>query len=460
MKKLMNLSKLAIAALITTGLFVACSEEISENTVDTQYAAQTGNLGNAGQAVDLGLPSGTLWANKNVGASSETDNGILFIWGDVTGQKIFAENEATYTDVVGATSFDELFNEFSDVEGNGVFCDTTMMTQISQPKLIGTEDMTPRQKKDEILKYLQGKLDEFKGSAKGALVEATLINDGWTVLMNPNGDGYIERIPNLWSYFGYDKLEKEEQEARKTDFPPNGISVEDSLNYYDSYRFDKVTSVTIDDIKETPISFKISSKVNHNDNNYAKVVDLVGGEVRRDYTGGTFGNSIKDIQGRNPNDEDDKKKIENYTIIPAYDISANANYDAATANWGNGWRMPTTLELAELYLYCKWEFTGTGYKVTGPNENSIFLPAAGYRYGEKLYGNGNSGYYASGEIIGTYTYPSMKAQSEGSKGDFGSKDNMPSVLIFQHGQYNTINLYNNMSASYGFSIRPVARLLK
>ena len=78
MKKLMNLSKLAIAALITSGLFVACSEEISENTVDTQYAAQTGNLGNAGQAVDLGLPSGTLWANKNVGASSETDNGILF----------------------------------------------------------------------------------------------------------------------------------------------------------------------------------------------------------------------------------------------------------------------------------------------------------------------------------------------------------------------------------------------
>ena len=75
----MNLSKLAIAALITSGLFVACSEEISENTVDTQYAAQTGNLGNAGQAVDLGLPSGTLWANKNVGASSETDNGLLFI---------------------------------------------------------------------------------------------------------------------------------------------------------------------------------------------------------------------------------------------------------------------------------------------------------------------------------------------------------------------------------------------
>ena len=88
MKKFMNLSKLAIAALVTSGLFVACSEEISENTVDTQYTAKTGNIGNAGQAVDLGLKSGTLWANMNIGASSESDPGILFIWGDITGKRL------------------------------------------------------------------------------------------------------------------------------------------------------------------------------------------------------------------------------------------------------------------------------------------------------------------------------------------------------------------------------------
>jgi hypothetical protein len=37
---------------------------------------------------------------------------------------------------------------------------------------------------------------------------------------------------------------------------------------------------------------------------------------------------------------------------------------------------------------------------------------------------------------------------------------MPSVLMFQQGQYNSVGVYNNMSASYGFSIRPVATLLK
>ena len=65
------------------------------------------------------------------------------------------------------------------------------------------------------------------------------------------------------------------------------------------------------------------------------------------------------------------------------DISGNAQYDAATANWGGSWRMPTKAELEELENRCTWEWTTQngvkGYRVTGPNGNSIFLPAAGYR---------------------------------------------------------------------------------
>lgn len=36
-------------------------------------------------AVDLGLPSGTLWANMNVGATSVQDNGLYFAWGETVG---------------------------------------------------------------------------------------------------------------------------------------------------------------------------------------------------------------------------------------------------------------------------------------------------------------------------------------------------------------------------------------
>ena len=66
------------------------------------------------------------------------------------------------------------------------------------------------------------------------------------------------------------------------------------------------------------------------------------------------------------------------------DISGT-QHDAATANWGGAWRMPTESEIKELIENCTWEWTAfngvNGMEVTGPNGNSIFLPAAGFRYG-------------------------------------------------------------------------------
>ena len=62
--------------------------------------------------------------------------------------------------------------------------------------------------------------------------------------------------------------------------------------------------------------------------------------------------------------------------------------------------MPTDEELEELIGKCDWEWTSqsgrNGYKVTGPNGNSIFLPAAGWRYGTSLIdAGGNGGYWSS-----------------------------------------------------------------
>lgn len=57
--------------------------------------------------------------------------------------------------------------------------------------------------------------------------------------------------------------------------------------------------------------------------------------------------------------------------------------DAATANWGAGWRMPTRKDWMELCqeTTCVWTVQEgvKGRLVTGPNGNSIFLPAAGFR---------------------------------------------------------------------------------
>ena len=64
------------------------------------------------------------------------------------------------------------------------------------------------------------------------------------------------------------------------------------------------------------------------------------------------------------------------------DISGNSQYDAATANWGDGWRMPTQGQMNELLTECTWEYKtnyngAKGYKVIGKNQNVIFLPDVG-----------------------------------------------------------------------------------
>jgi hypothetical protein len=124
MKNLMNFSKLAVAMLITSSLYVACSDKIEENSVDIPYTANTANIKNVGQAVDLGLPSGTKWANMNVGANSETDNGILFVWGDISGTQVMPSNLTSYTDAVDYTSTSDLFEKYKGEEKVGYLYDT------------------------------------------------------------------------------------------------------------------------------------------------------------------------------------------------------------------------------------------------------------------------------------------------------------------------------------------------
>ena len=80
---------------------------------------------------------------------------------------------------------------------------------------------------------------------------------------------------------------------------------------------------------------------------------------------------------------------------------AGTDRDAATVNLGKNYRMPTFDQIKELLDECKWKWTKqngvNGMKVTGPNGNSIFFPASGYRnYSSDTLDNvGSYGYYWS-----------------------------------------------------------------
>ena len=111
--------------------------------------------------------------------------------------------------------------------------------------------------------------------------------------------------------------------------------------------------------------------------------------------------------------------------------------DAATANWGGDWRMPTKEEWQELYQNTTHTWTTqngvNGRLFTAANGNSLFLPAAGDRWVGGLYNAGSGGYYWSSSLI-----------TDSPSNAWG--------LYFDSGDTDVRNSYYR---GYGFSVRPV-----
>ena len=119
------------------------------------------------------------------------------------------------------------------------------------------------------------------------------------------------------------------------------------------------------------------------------------------------------------------------------DISGNTTYDAARANWGGEWRMPTKTEFQELLDNC--EFVQgvlndvAGLWVTGKNDNTIFLPLSGYVSGKRCRGE---------EEVGRY-WTSTPNEYDNYRAYYLSISDILSPRL-DYG-----------SRNYGFSVRPV-----
>ena len=123
--------------------------------------------------------------------------------------------------------------------------------------------------------------------------------------------------------------------------------------------------------------------------------------------------------------------VDNKTVLDLED-------DVAHVKWGGSWRMPTLDEQQELLNNCTWSWTTqngvNGCKVTSKtNGNSIFLPAAGCRYGTSLNVSGFICSYWSNSLNDVY-----------SGGAYG--------LAYSCDYYELANFLR----SYGYSVRPVS----
>ena len=78
-------------------MLAACNDDENENTVNPNQEKTPTEV----VAVDLGLPSGTKWANMNVGATKVTGFGTYFAWGEIKGYTVTTETNgdegAVYT---------------------------------------------------------------------------------------------------------------------------------------------------------------------------------------------------------------------------------------------------------------------------------------------------------------------------------------------------------------------------
>lgn len=80
---------------------------------------------------------------------------------------------------------------------------------------------------------------------------------------------------------------------------------------------------------------------------------------------------------------------------------AGTPYDAATANWGTPWRMPTLKDIQELKNNTTHTWTTkngvNGLEFKGTNGGTVFLPAAGLHWYVDV-GNAGLGYYWSSSL--------------------------------------------------------------
>ena len=123
-----------------------------------------------------------------------------------------------------------------------------------------------------------------------------------------------------------------------------------------------------------------------------------------------------------------------------YDIGGDSSTDAARADWGGSWRLPTAEEFQELLDNCRWRWTTLngvkGYKaLSKKNFHSIFLPATGFRAETSVYRAGEIGNYWSSTP---------------------HEDHSRSLYAYQLAFFRGDHYVDYFYRYYGFAVRPVS----
>lgn len=169
------------------------SEETAEHRALSVYTKQSVDIYGrvieyeVSQAVDLGLPSGTIWAGYNIGANSPEERGDYYAWGDIISKEVYTSD-----------------NYFDKVEGNDLVFKTFNNDHYT---IIGTNRDVARVKWGSPWKMPnKNQFEELINHCKIKLVEI-YIRGRFFLITGPNGKsillpcaGRIQGTPGDFSY--------------------------------------------------------------------------------------------------------------------------------------------------------------------------------------------------------------------------------------------------------------------
>lgn len=398
-----------------------------------------------GDAVDLGLPSGVLWANCNVGASAPQDHGGYYAWGEIEEKDSYTEdNYLVAGKIVGDFSGDPAFDvaraewgddwrmpkdaDFQELVENCTICwtilDGVQGFEFTGPN--GNKIFLPAAgTRYDVYSpdYSYGDYWSSTYVAYESYASKLNLHDNSAGLVYDNSciGRSVRPVSNTASVAHYTVSVSGEANGTVsivgTDEASLTASVGNVFTFVatpnSGYKFvgwyvgDGETLVSTNPLYTFTVASDVSlvAKFALSQASATPVcesVDLglpsgllwatcnVGASSPEEY-GGYY------AWGETTEKGDYTKSTYNVSTKEKGYIAGNSTYDVARSKWGGDWHIPTKMDFQELAAFCTWNLTTlngvNGYEVTGPNGNSIFLPATGSRVGTVLINEGYVGQY-------------------------------------------------------------------
>ena len=376
---------------------------------------------NGHQYVDLGLPSGTLWATCNVGASTPDGLGDCYAWGETETKSNYSWSTYKWCDGDNCNISNPTLTKYCDRGGYGKLdgkLSLELEDDVAHVKWGGDWHIPTQEEFQELLDNCSAKRIVLNEETGQKAYEFTSTN-GRSIIMPYtgywNGETYKSNHFYYWS-----------ADLKMVDNPANNSgthagALEYDLEYVGLYRYRGYTVRPV--LSEyTPVVHKIEAPTSYRNHD---LVDLglpsgtlwatcnLGASSPEGY--GCYyawGETTGSCDGKT-SFKDQTYQYYNGSSFFKYNstdnlINLEKSDDAAYAKWGGEWRMPTWSEMNELKntKYTTWEWTSVnginGLRVTsivkGFEGNSIFLPAGGEHVASKVNQLGEYGYYWSSNL--------------------------------------------------------------